>query len=399
MSKRVYFIFLFLLLLVTACNGNIEKPSQNLFYIESTRQASFSAEEFIFRVLQEYGYKEAQLPEYEIIFKMIRNMKVKINASSITYKTKDPFGNSVVASGVVYYPEGQYSRGVVEISPFTRGKKTSPSEIIMIAEAAPAISQYAIIIPDLIGSGSTDYLPQNPLFHDNIALVSADMRKAAEEYFRTEHGISLPRNSILFSYSLGASGSLALARFYQEHKEYNVKVDLVYIGGGVYDINIAFDELARKGISNCCVIPDVIRAADYYYDMNLDYTQIYARELLEKREEYCSGEYSAFELTDILGTDLHAYMHPDFFTEKKNQELMRIRKAFEGQTLIGGWMPEMKIEMFHSINDNSVPVACSDSLYDAIKASGNVMYEKEDTQGHVDYGLEFFKRFIVGLIL
>ena len=62
-------------------------------------------------------------------------------------------------------------------------------------------------------------------------------------------------------------------------------------------------------------------------------------------------------------------------------------------------MPEMKIEMFHSINDNSVPVACSDSLYDAIKASGNVMYEKEDTQGHVDYGLEFFKRFIVGLIL
>ena len=266
LRKSLILSFSIALILLTGCEKEQEQPVENKYFVEVTYEKTFSASDGLKERMDNYGISPEEFPEYQSILSFISSITAKFHATVINYNTKDPNGNDVIASGVIYYPEGKDVKGVIEITPITRGKKQCPSKDISNIESSPFITGYAILIPDLIGAVATENMTTAVLIQNNNALVSADLRKAAEEYFRTVVKKQLPSSSMLFGFSLGASTSLALAQFYQEHTEYNVSVSKLYIGSGVYDLNIAMNNFAKSGISQVCVIPELVTAMDYYYN-------------------------------------------------------------------------------------------------------------------------------------
>jgi len=70
----------------------------------------------------------------------------------------------------------------------------------------------------------------------------------------------------------------------------------------------------------------------------------------------------------MLGTDLHTYMHEDFFKphEQQNEVLQSLRPYLEENSLTEGWRPKAPIHMTHSKNDTYVPFECAET---AVKSS------------------------------
>ena len=193
---------------------------------------------------EDYHLSDADIEPYEREIAAARLLARPYRAHAIAYHTVTPDGQPVVASGVVYYPRRGSPRGLIEVSPVNKSKRDCATRAPLTTEALPGLLGYALILPDLVGCGESDDLPICYMQHDNVARVSADMRRAAAELVRNEYGTDLPSESVLWGYSLGGSATWALARYYAQHPELGVTVTDVYAGGGAYDPALAVEAFA-----------------------------------------------------------------------------------------------------------------------------------------------------------
>lgn len=327
-----------------------------------------------------------------------------MHAAVLLFRTVDPSGKPVTASGLVVWPRNRHIQGVIEISPITKPLSSCGSREILMAEDIPAGFGYCIIIPDMIGYGSTEGEPVTFLINDATARVAADMRKAAETYFRTYRSRILPRSSIIGGYSIGATSALALARFYHLHPEYNVHPKALFLGGGMYDARTAVESYARSGRMDYFLIPSLAWAFDHYFHLGLDFSKIFTGKVLEDFDKIHTLHEDPLALADIYGTDLHAYMHPDFFTEEKNDDINRLLDAMDAQSLTyDGIRKDLDrktdIFLFHSAQDQIVPVECADALYRRLYSPfRNTHYLRSLTQSHHSEGILFLSEVLAYLL-
>ncbi len=308
----------------------------------------------------------------------------------INYRTTDFYGNPIVASGSIVYPTRPNDvRMTFEFPGIAHVLKSGgPSGTFPNPMGLPAFFGYITLIPDLIGYGvTTDYV--HPFLMPEITgKVAADFRLAAKEYLKTVD-ISLPEETVIGSYSYGANVGLALAKYYQLHDEYNVKIDKVFLGGGCYDPRAAFDGFAASGKSGYPILPFIVMSMDYYYDLHLNYQNIFYGILAEHYPDWCDGYHSKGFLTNTLGTDMHQYLHPDFFTKEKNADLNRLYDYLALNSHVDGWTPEMPVYFYHSTEDDYVPFECAAYAYEQFKKRGAYVRLIKGTGSHSDFALRF----------
>ena len=328
-----------------------------------------------------------------------------LHAAVLLYRTVDPTGKPVTASGLVVWPQHRHIQGVIEISPITKPLSSCGSSKVLMPEDIPAGFGYAILIPDMIGYGSTEGEPVTFLINDATARVAADLRKAAETYFRTYRSRALPRSSIIAGYSIGATSALALARFYHLHPEYNVHPKALFIGGGMYDARTAVESYSRSGRMDYFLIPSLAWAFDQYFHLGLDFSKIFTGEVLADFERVHTLRDDPLKLAERYGSDLHGYMHPDFFTPERNDDLNRLLEAMDSQTLIYDGIRrdldrKTDIFIFHSAQDQIVPVECADALYRRLYSPfRNTHYLRSPRESHHSEGILFLTEVLAYLLI
>ena len=303
---------------------------------------------------------------------MVRRLGRPCRFVAVRYRTVGPDGAPHDASGLIAYPEKGRFKGVVEMSPVCKEKALAGSRWLFSTEAAvPATMGYVTLIPDTYGYGVTEDQPVCYLMNEVVAQHSADLRKAAEEYFACM-GRTLPRQSVVFGYSLGAPGALSLSCLYLKHPEYGVRPQALFIGSGPYYPREALEESLRTGEMDYMLYPGIARSLNAYCDGRLDLTQLFRPELLSHWEEVSSGEVSPSLLTERYGSDLHGYLHPDFFREGYNDD---IRRLFSLLSSLSNDVTDVRLPgrllvwMRHSVEDKIVSVACSDKMFRQLNAS------------------------------
>ena len=327
---------------------------------------------------------------YAPVFKMAGKMGRDVRFVSLLYRTQDPSGKEVIASGLMAYPETGRVRGTIEVSPICKEKYLAGSVRRFTVECLPSMCGYAVLVPDTIGYGATEGEDTALLMSENVALVSAHFREAVQEYLATwDKPRTLPRKTIVFGYSLGAAGALETACYYHTHPEMGVKLRTLYLASGAYDPSVAIGSAVEKGESGYLVYPSIARSLNRWMGLEMDYKNLFQGRVLEDFDFISGGQANLTELTGVYGKDLRTYLHPDFFTPAQNAD---IRKLMEGlgslKVPAGGFsLPKgLKIYLRHSAQDEYVPVACADELRAELRQAGfrNVTYFRDKKGTHYD---------------
>ena len=323
--------------------------------------------------------------------KKIQRIGQEVCFVCLNYRTEDPDGKEVIASGLLALPQKRI-KGVINITPFCREKSWSPSINKWTPECMLSMIGYAVLVPDTIGYGATADEVVALLLNDNTALVSVHFRQAVEEYLATlEKPRKLPSNTTFFGYSLGAAGALATAAWYHAHPELKVKPYKVYLGSGAYDPALTIESSIEYGESDYLLYPAIARSLNRWKGMHLDSTLLFKGAVLQDFDYIASCVPNMTELANVYGKDLHTYLHPDWFTEHRNPEIIRLMDFIKTLkiTVTRDMLPRgTKIYLRHSAEDRYVPVVCSDILRKDLRRNGytNVKYIRPKTGDHVGQG-------------
>ncbi len=332
--------------------------------------------------LRKQGFQESEIRAAESKIRLYLRMAGQYDVHGITYHTHNPKGEPVVASGVLYYPKSRDPKGVIEVVPWIKSKAECGTANYYLLEVVPGLTGYAYIVPDQLGVGSTSDWPINYIQYENVAQVSADMRQAVSEFVHNHYHSTLDGNTFLFGYSLGGGGALALARHYGKHPERGVTVKGLFLGGGAYYPELVAESQLRSRRSDFPVLPNIICSWNYYEDLQWDFSEVFKGELLKHYKEWCYGQYSIGQLSSKLGNDLEAYFTEDFLNESESPKYRQVLEICRQKQVPEDWEASCPIHLYHGKADTTVPISCSDRLYEALRGRGaDVSYKQYET-GH-----------------
>ena len=326
-------------------------------------------------------------------------MRVRITA--ISYNTIDPLGNPVLSSGIIMRPLNMKPRGVLHFLPSANiDKFGSGSDALILFEGVLSFLGYIVIIPDLLGNGITKDTIEYPfLMAENTGRVAYDMHRATIEYFATILGYPLQKHISIGGYSMGGSGALALVRHIEQEQPEDIIIDRAIIGGGIYDLNVAFEEFVKTGFAQYPAAPGIFKAYDKWYGLNLDYSRVFIGPLLENMDSWLDRTHYRDQLTEWIGQDLHKYMHPDFFTPERNSEIKKLWDKFRENSLADGWTPKTHILIAHASDDLSVPTRVATYTVEQFRKRGACIHSRYGKGGHYEFGKWFFLRMGIHLLM
>ena len=234
---------------------------------------------------------------------------------------------------------GGKTRCVVEMCPYNREKNLCGTARMYTTEALAATLGYVVLIPDNLGYGKTSHLPIPYQMSENSARVSADLRLAAEEYF---------------------------------------------------------EQTLESGHINYMIYPSFVRSANAWMDACINVANVFRGRVLEDFDRIASGLENARKLVEEYGSDVRAYLHPDFYTPEGNPDIGRLKTALSALTIPHEEKKPLpsyvKVVIRHSVTDDIVPVACSDRLYRQISQGFRpVRYFREKSGTHYETAVRSFR--------
>ena len=344
------------------------------------------------------------------LYKALPNKKIKV--VSIVYNTTDPKGNSILASGAIFYPsvDADYERlGTILGVHYTLGANYEvPSQKMAVTEGLFSLFGYVVVAPDYIGYGASRDKVHPYYDVGSTGQVSADMLLAAKEYFASISR-KVAHKVTVMGYSQGGQASLAFLKFVETTPLYQdaFVIDQVFAGGGAYDLIKSYDTFVAKNYSSQPVtIPLLILGMNYGDSLDLDLSQMFAEPLLSHYKEWIlSKEYTTDEVSDMMKeTKLTKIMAPQAF-DTNNPNTKKFRRALRNNSLIiygkiTNWRPNAKVTLLHATDDTIVPYENTESAYQAFLMSGcNV--KKVDISGkdHKEAGNDFYTYCMTHLII
>ncbi len=416
MKKLLFLLIPLLGLGLSSCKMDAwsEYDGKDVF-VSSGTPIDYNVDEFLDIAKSEFALDESLVDQIKsaINYTTIRDMVARL--VPITYKTVDPTGKEVLASGVVVYPVNKTPRGVIDVLPFgylandqsawTSGLSTEQvlvflNQIIITADMLDQGASARNVNIDLpLGADA----PGNDMYHpllnmDNSGRVAYDMHIAAAQFFEKELGEKLPKHTSIFGYSEGATDALALNRWIDKYGNGSVIVDKTFSGGGAHDPLAAFKAFQKTNAQFYPIIPSIVYSIDFWDSgIALDYTKMFKGPLLDEeadsyfrklynRDHYIwtiKGAIYGEEDMDKLYTmnDLDVYLSDDFFVEdwtNEGNEYKKIIPYLKSNFAAGDpdWKPGNRIFLYHAQGDVHIPEVCSANAYKALLAKGaNVTYE------------------------
>ncbi|HPB78481.1 MAG TPA: hypothetical protein PK485_07905, partial [Bacteroidales bacterium] len=302
------------------------------YFVEELNTWDFTVRDAVNALLKELEIDQSDPTVSKVLDLLEGHLNREIRGVALSYRTFDPFGDPVLGTGAFFYPRNLEVRGIVEIPPIAYLEKGESAALYLgrkkfYKEAFPCMLNYITINPDLLGVFYTSDMPRPFLNDANTGIVAYNMRKAVEEYLLITENYRLGNRSFIGGYSLGGASALSIAKYYSTHPT-GIKIDQVVTGGGVYDGLEAFRAYARTEKSDYLAIPGVIIAMDTFYNLNLDYSKIFANGMENPVNSpdpaaggdgyayWFDGSHMSKSIFNRWGSDLRNYMHEDFFHQE-----------------------------------------------------------------------------------
>ncbi|MBP9987622.1 MAG: hypothetical protein KBT44_06855 [Bacteroidales bacterium] len=344
---------------------------------------------------------------------MILNQYVvnPVHLDRIIYYTTDPAGDLVEASGVVARQVGaagealdytrlvSFQHGTCSISAAPSYQSGITAELLPVSITNPdaPADRYVALMADYLGYGVSQTADlQHPYMHTKLTgSTCADMLSAAEEFLEGA-GITVPGGKVdLVGYSQGGAATIQTLLELESRDFPDERINEVYAGAGPYDLMAFFDFFMNNDnlYGRTGFVSYTFRGICYGENISVDYSKIYNPSLMEKVNlENVFSTKQLDEWHSILGSDMKAVLHPDFFKDNYggNKEIIRLAEAIESNSVIKYGEPRnvAKIRLYHSRTDGTVPYVCSENLCKAWPNLQEINILKTQSD-HLKGGVEF----------
>ncbi|MCS6968122.1 MAG: alpha/beta fold hydrolase [Cytophagales bacterium] len=298
----------------------------------------------------------------------------------IVYRTKDPDGQEVKASGALLFPLNpnrplpllSHQHGTITNDNQAPSNYTNQSEAWSIGTAL-ASAGYVVSAPDYLGFGVSRNIPHPYEHAKNTAQVCLDMLRAVKEYCRLNN-IQLNGKLFLTGYSQGGNATMALHRKIEEEASNEFRVTASAPGGGAYHKTGFADFLANTN-DNLPGMNLYLWALESYnriYRINRPWSAILAPPWATIVQ---TGGVSA-----PVSTNPRQLFLPSFLEGIRNRSDAAFINAFRDNDT-HDWRPQAPVRMYHGTADNIVhPFHARDAL-NAMRRQGATNVELIEIQG------------------
>ena len=306
-----------------------------------------------------YSPAEIQEKLTERQFDVPFTLEYDVQGVKITYRTPDPDGNLVDASGGIFYP---VKEGSLPIISFQHGTQTHhylvPSQGITNSEASlagavAASMGYIVVAADYLGLGDSQIV-QPYLLNATSASTVIDMLRAAKTYL-SNNGIATDGNLYLTGYSQG--GTVTMAAHHEIEKNYSKEFQVTAAAplAGAYDLVLTIDSvLSWETYTEPVLIAQMMYSYDHYYKWNrLDeiFKEPYASLIPGCFEGNLMLDGINYKLTQTI-SDL---MQEQFLLDYKAGNETELIQALENNSLLN-YTPDAPVRFYHGGADMTAPI-------------------------------------------
>ncbi|MEQ8237592.1 MAG: alpha/beta fold hydrolase [Cyclobacteriaceae bacterium] len=291
----------------------------------------------------------------------------------VNYKTTYK-GEEILASGLVLLPVSDDLLSVPILS-FQHGTIFSQAEAptnapisdpYLVLYAAAATTGVVMVIPDYIGYGISDDIVHPYFIAEPTSRAILDNIKAGRELAELS-GLKFNGDLFLAGYSQGGFATMAAHKAIEEQNGFeDYRLVTSYPAAGSY---IGRDQVLIEPDN---VFPPhftTFRIYSYlaHYDLDLAIADFIRPPYAALIPELFNGSLSSTEIVPLLNNNAGEYFTSEFLSasEKFNTYLQ-----FQAANDVSDWVPEARMIMYHSTQDNTSPVSESLLTYEKFELSG-----------------------------
>jgi len=298
----------------------------------------------------------------------------------IIYKTKNPAGQEINASGALIIPKTGNSIPMISQQHGTiLSNADAPSNYAPTSEAFSVASIFAsngfiIACPDYLGFGVSN-VNNNPFLHtyehrEGLAQTSLDMIRAAKEFIAEDKSILWDTRLYLTGYSEGGFATMSLYKKIQDEfpSEFNLRA--VTAGAGAYD---------KTSFMKALLTTTTHKIAAYnrtYLWVSLTYNNLYG--LNRKPTDYFVEPYASDIQQNGLFANLNVSFDEIFTPQFKKGIVDGTDKAFldaVADNNVYDWKPLKPLQMYHGTADPQVFYLNSENANKAMTAKGSTVHQ------------------------
>ena len=301
-----------------------------------------------------------------------------VSMYKVVYNTIDPYGNEVIASGVIGYPEN-LNQAFPMISwqhgTEVRRENVSSNNGFNILSLWLTTRGYIFLEPDYLGLGESELLHPYCM-KDPSAWTTIDLIRSAKTFFNNDdenifYPITSNNDLILFGYSEG--GYVSMAAHYilenQNINEFNLLASFPM--AGPYDLSgIMVDlMLTQEPYGEPYYLPYVLVPYINYYELGA-LSEYFLPDYAEMFEYLFNGEYSGSYINSIMPEIPIEVLLPSVIEDFTNDTSHPLRlKLFENN--LWDWSPNADMYLFHGLGDELIPYENSELAYNSFINSGS----------------------------
>lgn len=397
--KKWLFISLAALVLSTCQRSPIEIVDFDTFQVTSVKYSNviengtLNPEIRTMELEDEDEAKVASTSVVELAKQLLETMESnQIIQIAGTYTGHDIDGAPITLSGKVFLPAKGKIKNMLLISHWTIGaNRECPSESFSL-EGIFASKGYAVVIADYIGFGVTANRVHPYMHLESTARSEVDMALAVKPYLEAIGRAPESDKVVLVGYSQGGSTTLGVMKILQEEYSKELPIEMVYAGGGAYDMAATFDVAMmedRTGIP--CAIPMILQGINEGDDLGLNLSDFFQPVLMEHLDEWVNSKhYTLFEINHLLNAKKVSDLMTDAGRDKHNPQTAKLYRALMSNSILF-FTPHSPVYLFHSRDDNTVSFINAAKAEEYFKGK-DVLYDFGNYGSHQVAALLFLYR-------
>ena len=417
-SKSIIIIILLIQFLISSCSKDnipdIKYDAEPIEYdltIQSTENEVY--QEALQQLLNKYlpnalsTKDHASLPADLLArFQRIEEKMLKISDSlqisgvkclSVIFNSTGVDKKLLKVSGKIYLPNQVAPiKGIIVANHvLITDNASAPSQSIQI-ESLFAFMGYVVVMSDYIGFGATVDLPQTFLAQEITAKSSIDLTLTTYKYLKEKgYKFQYPDNRVnIIGYSQGGAVALACQKMIESYYPKEYKIKKTYAGGAPYDLEYTFRQLLddKKSGLPLPYIALAITSLNYGENLNVDISKYFKGKLLQNYEEWLySKRYNSTQLEKLIGTSDIREILSDSALDYSGDLIKPFIRALKKNSLIE-WVPKAPIYLYHSIQDEYIPVYNTQEAYESFKkhSSASIELDLGNYGYHVAAAFDFY---------
>lgn len=352
-------LLLALIPFIFSCDEGNEKKQTNEYLLNAELRYGQSSSE-VLGILSTAGLSDME--DY---------LRYDISLYEIEY-TSTYKGEAITCSGLLAYPE---TDDAVPIMSFQHGTMASHDEAPILSTSYALLSGiasagYILIIPDMLGFGSSSQV-LHPYYHkDYTAQPVIDMVRAAEE-FAEEMDLNFNHELFLSGYSEGGYATMATHQTLETSPLDGIELIASAPASGGYDIKGVQEYFfSQETYHQPFFLAYVALAYQSVYDWDLEMSQIFNEPYASNIASYFDGSKSGSQINDLLTDEIDELLTVDFLNGlDTDPTYAELKSAFEDNSC-DDWKPSIPTYLYHGSEDITVPYQNSVDTYEKMKANG-----------------------------